>query len=97
MGELTDFSSELDTILKEHLNNATVFATNTVQNEILNSLLKVCRRGIRDQINKTEFLLIQCDETTDISNQCLMVVTFRYFNNEKNYERFWSFLRIADN
>ena len=78
--ELIDFSSELDTILREHLNTATVFTgtSKTIQNEILDSMLAICREEIKEQINKSDFLAIQCDETTDISNQCQMVIVLRY-------------------
>ena len=67
----------MDTILKEHLNNETVLkgTSNTVQNEIVDSTLEVCRQAIKDQIYKTGFLAIQCDETIGISNQCQMVVS----------------------
>ena len=81
--ELIDYSLELDKILKECLNNATVFqgSSKTVENEIIYSMLQLCTQGIKDQINETEFLAIQCDETIDISNQCQVVVIIRYLQN----------------
>lgn len=95
---LIDFTSELDSILKEHLKNATVFkgTSKTVQNEILDSMLEVCRQEIKEQISKEDFLAIQCDETTDISNHCQMVMIVRYLNQGIICERFWCFLRILD-
>ncbi|GLV36317.1 uncharacterized protein CBL_08811 [Carabus blaptoides fortunei] len=97
--ELIDFTSELDSIMKEHLESATVFkgTPKTVQNEILNSMLEVCRQEIAEQINKVDFLAIQCDETTDISNHCQMVMIFRYVYDCNIFERFWCFSRITDN
>ncbi|CAH1103808.1 unnamed protein product [Psylliodes chrysocephalus] len=97
-GELIDFTSELDSILKEHLKNATVFkgTSKTIQNEILDSMLEVCRNEIREQINKADFLSVQCDETSDISNHCQMVMVFRYLHEGSIVERFWCFLKILD-
>ena len=96
--ELIDFSSEMDTILKEHLNSATIFkgTSKTIQNELLGSMLEVCRHEIKEQIKVSDFLAIQCDETTDISNQCQMVLIVRYIYKESIYERFWTFVKIAD-
>lgn len=96
--ELIDFSSELDSILQGHLNSASVFkgTSKTIQNEILDSMLEVCRNEIRQQITKADFLAIQCDETSDISNHCQMVIVFRYLHEGSIVERFWCFLKILD-
>ncbi|CAH1988766.1 unnamed protein product [Acanthoscelides obtectus] len=96
--ELINFTSELDTILKEHLKSATLFkgTSKTVQNEILDSMLEVCQQEIRQQINAAEFLAIQCDETTDISHHCQMVMIFRYLHEGEIQERFWRFLSVTD-
>ncbi|CAH1961462.1 unnamed protein product [Acanthoscelides obtectus] len=96
--ELINFTSELDTILKEHLKSATLFKgiSKTVQNEILDSMLEVCQQEIRQQINAAEFLAIQCDETTDISHHCQMVMIFRYLHEGEIQERFWRFLSVTD-
>nr|CAH7755638.1 unnamed protein product [Callosobruchus chinensis] len=77
--ELINFTAELDNTLKEHLRTATVFkgTSNTIQNEILESMLQVCREEICKQIEKADYLSIQCDETTDVSNYCQMVLILR--------------------
>ena len=53
--ELIDFSSEFDRILEQHLSSATVLkgTSKTVENEILDCMIEVCRQVIKDQINKT--------------------------------------------
>lgn len=96
--ELIDFAAEFDPVLKEHLESATVFCgtSKTIQNEILDCMLAVCREQISYQIEKSVFLAIQCDETTDISNQCQMVLIFRYVYEGKVHERFWGFFQIKD-
>nr|CAH7745960.1 unnamed protein product [Callosobruchus chinensis] len=96
--ELINFTAELDNTLKEHLRTATVFkgTPNTIQNEILESMLQVCREEICKQIEKADYLSIQCDETTDVSNYCQMVLILRYFNEGSICEHFWGFIRIKD-
>nr|CAH7738483.1 unnamed protein product [Callosobruchus chinensis] len=90
--ELINFTAELDNTLKEHLRTATVFkgTSNTIQNEILESMLQVCREEICKQIEKADYLSVQCDETTDVSNY------LRYFNEGSICEHFWGFIRIKD-
>lgn len=97
LGDLVDFSSEMNIILRDHCNTATIFkeTTQTIQNEILESMLYVCRQEIKNQIDSSDFLAIECDETTDISNQYQMVMILRYYYNGNIYERFWSFLKGA--
>ena len=41
-------------------------------------MLAVCKEEIYNQIKNSEFLAIQCDETTDVTNWCQMVLIFRY-------------------
>nr|CAH7764651.1 unnamed protein product [Callosobruchus chinensis] len=96
--ELINFTAELDNTLKEHLRTATVFkgTSNTIQYEILESMLQVCREEICKQIEKADYLSIQCDETTDVSNYCQMVLILRYFNEGSICEHFWGFIRIKD-
>lgn len=96
--ELIDFTSELDSVLKQHLTTATVFkgTSKSIQNDILDSMLMVCRKEIKKEIEESDFLAIQCDETTDVSSHCQMVLIFRYISKGRIYERFWSFLRVED-
>nr|CAH7724469.1 unnamed protein product [Callosobruchus chinensis] len=95
---LRGHDEKLDNTLKEHLRTATVFkgTSNTIQNEILESMLQVCREEICKQIEKADYLSIQCDETTDVSNYCQMVLILRYFNEGSICEHFWGFIRIKD-
>lgn len=96
--ELIDFTAELDVTLKEHLQNATVFkgTSKTIQNDILQCMLHVCREEISRRVEIADFLSIQCDETTDVSNQCQMVIILRYFYEESIHEHFWGFITVKD-
>jgi hypothetical protein len=95
--ELLDFTSDIDYIMNEHLKTASIFkgTSKTIQNEILDSMFAVCQTEIRNQINEADFLPIQCDETTDVTSHCQMVVVFRYIFQCNVFERLWSFIRIT--
>jgi len=96
--ELIDFSAELDVVLKDHLTTSSVFkgTSKTIQNDILDCMFRVCQDEILAEVKATEFLSIQCDETTDVSNQCQMVLILRYVKENIACERFWCFVRVYD-
>ena len=91
---LIDFSAELDILLKNHLETATVFkgTSKTIQNEILQIMLDVCHCKISEEIKDAKFLSIIADETSDISNSFQMALIYRYVVGDKPVERFWKFL-----
>lgn len=45
--------------------------------KILNSLVKVCLKETSKQINIADFLVVQCDKTSDIPSYCQMGKVFR--------------------
>ena len=47
---------------------ATVFkrSLKTISNDLLNSILQVCKDQIRDDVQNVEYLVITSDETTDV-------------------------------
>ncbi len=47
--------------------------------------------NIKEEIKKTDYLAVMCDETTDIYNKSQMAIVFRYELKGKSVERFWSF------
>lgn len=90
---LINFTSEIDIILQTHLNDATVFkgTSKTIQNELLDFMLQVCREEILSQIKEASYVAIEADETTDFSNIQQLVIIIRYVFRNKIYERFWGF------
>lgn len=96
--ELINFSAELDNVLKEHLENSSVFkgTSKTIQNDILDCMLTVCKNEILKEVEVADFLAIQCDETTDVSNHCQMAIILRYVKEHSIREHFWTFLRVHD-
>ena len=55
-------------------------------------MLSVCREVIEKEIHASEFVAIECDETTDVTNHCQMVLVFRYVFKGLVYESFWGYL-----
>nr|CAH7717694.1 unnamed protein product [Callosobruchus chinensis] len=72
---------------RDHINSCTTFALLALHIE----KVLFCK-----QIEKADYLSIQCDETTDVSNYCQMVLILRYFNERSICEHFWGFIRIKD-
>lgn len=92
---LVNFVSELDLVLKEHLDTSLVFKgiSKSIQNDLLDSILCVLHDKIKSEIQQSEFLAVQADETTDSSNKTQLVLILRYVLNGEVHERFWKFIR----
>ena len=73
---LVDLMASIDSVLEEHLKNATVFkgTLKTVQNKLLDYMLAVLREHILEEVKNIDYLAIQADETTDISTHCQLVL-----------------------
>ena len=90
---LVDLISSIDSAVKEHIESSSVFkgTSKTVQNELLECMLEVCRDKIKEELNKTNFVALMADETTDISDRLQLVLVFRYELEGVVQERFWGF------
>jgi hypothetical protein len=90
---LLEFAGKLDENLKNHFETATVFKgdSKTIQNELLDCILEVCRAKIAAEIGRANFLAVMSDDTTDFSEKTEEVVVFRYENGGTVHERFWGF------
>lgn len=93
---LINYTAALDTALKDHLETSTVFkrTSKSIQNELLDTTLTVCRKHIIAEILKVDFISIQADETIDTSCKTQMVLILRYQIDGKIIERFWGFLEV---
>lgn len=93
---LVDFVSSLDSAVKEHIESNNVFkgTSKTIQNELLDCMLEVCRDKISHEMKDAEFAAVMADETTDISEQTQLAIVFRYIHNGMTYERFWGFFNL---
>jgi hypothetical protein len=63
----------------------------TIQNELLDCILEVCRAKIAAEIGRANFLAVMSDDTTDVSEKTQKVVVFSYENGGTVHERFWGF------
>ncbi|XP_040195002.1 zinc finger MYM-type protein 1-like isoform X2 [Rana temporaria] len=94
---LVDFVASLDGVLKEHLENSTVFkgTIKTVQDELLDCMLSVVREHIIQEARSSDFISIQADETTDIATRCQLVIVLRYIDAKNHVqERFLEFISL---
>lgn len=80
---------QVDATLKDHFMNATVFKSNlkTIQNELLNFMLQVCREKIITEIKEARTLAIMSDDTTNVSKYTQQVIVFRYLVENAVKER----------
>jgi len=95
---LIKYTSKFDVSLKAHLESGKAFkgTSKTIQNDILDSILEVCQAQIKEEINKSDFLAVMCDDTTDCFDKTQMVIVLRYELNGKPIERFWKFFNPAN-
>jgi hypothetical protein len=77
---LLNYTSELDTVLKDHLIGPTVFVGTSanVQNELLVCILEVCREEISNEIQNAKFVSVIVNETSDVANTFKFAIVFRY-------------------
>lgn len=90
---LFNFIATFDPALQKHLDNSAVFSetSKTIQNELLQNMLEVCREQMILEIGKTSFVAVMSDDTTDISETTQTVIVFRYELDGIIHERFWGF------
>lgn len=90
---LVNFVAEIDNVMAEHLQSSRVFkgTSKTIQNELLDTMYEVYLEGVRKEVNESNFISIQADETTDVSCKSQMVIVLRYIVNGSINERFISF------
>ena len=87
---LINFISKFDLELNSQISFCTLFKglSKTVQNDILESILHVCKQNIAKEIENTFFLGVMINETTDIYDKSHVVIVFRYEVERKPVERF---------
>lgn len=94
---LVDLMSELDSVLKQHIdkskNRVFLGLSKTIQNELLESIYEVCLNLIKSELSQTNYLAIEVDETTDCATLSQLVLIIRYELLGKINERFISFVQ----
>ncbi|XP_078539192.1 zinc finger MYM-type protein 1-like [Lissotriton helveticus] len=95
---MVDLSASLDHEMEACLANVAVLkgTAKTIQNELLECMLQIIRSYIVQQLKTTDFVAIQVDDTTDVANKTRVALIFRYIENDKVVERFYSFIHLGD-
>ncbi|KAL1454619.1 hypothetical protein WDU94_010835 [Cyamophila willieti] len=99
--ELLKLMSLYDPILADHLDKATVFkgTSNDIQNDLINCLAEVTIHAIQEEVDKTPYIAILLDETSDINSKSQLSTVLRYVNIEENdckiKERFMDYTDVS--
>lgn len=97
--ELLIASAEFDSELQEHLATSTVFhgTSAAIQNDLIDSVADVLWDEIYDEIQKTNFVAIMNDETSDVSNKSQLSNVLRYYSvsQKKVIDRFLGFVDVS--
>ena len=91
---LVNFSCSLDSSLHVNLRSASVFkgSSKAISNELLGSILQVCKDQIRDEVKNFEYFAIIRDEATDIFCKTQPVIALRYIVYANPSNAFGNFL-----
>jgi hypothetical protein len=90
---LVDLVSSIDNAVKDHIQSSSLIkgTSKTVQNELLECMLEVCREKIKEELNETKFVALMADETSNVSEHLQMVIVYRYEMDGNVHERFGGF------
>lgn len=97
--ELAKFAATLDEDFKKFIDPSvsSVFCglSKIIQNDLIDSVTKILREKIHEEINSAACFSWEIDETTDIRCFCQMSVIFRFVRDGKISERFWGFFDVS--
>ena len=97
--ELVHFISQYDLILKNHLENSSVFTglSILIQNDLIVAVSNVIMQKMRNEMKDSNFISIILDDTTDVSNKSQLSFILRYCTKDnKVLERFIGFIDIGN-
>jgi hypothetical protein len=74
---LIDFVSNRDNAVKEHIHNSAIFkgTSKTIQNELLDCMLRVCQEMIKKEITETKFVAVMADEGAGLAQAVYCLTT----------------------
>ena len=77
---LIEYTCSLDSSLETHIDSSKVFkgTSKTIQNELLESILKVSRDKNKEEVRSVDYVSVMIDETTDNYDKTQMVIVLRY-------------------
>lgn len=96
--ELLHLLASKDADLASHLASSTVFAgtSNRIQNDLIEAIADVLRDDIKEEVSAAQFVAVEVDETTDITNKAQLSVILRYVSGSEVKEAFVGFDDVSD-
>lgn len=90
---LVNLIASVDSAVKNDLvtNSVAQWTSKTVQHELLQCMLEICREKIKEELKMANFVAVMADETIDESEHMQMIIVYRYETQGIVYERFWGF------
>ncbi|XP_050066274.1 zinc finger MYM-type protein 1-like [Aphis gossypii] len=97
--EILDLLAKEEQFIREHFLTNSVFkgTSHDIQNDLIHCVTTVLNSHILKELQITNFISIQTDETTDVSCQSQMSLIFRYIIDNKIEERFIGFFDVSKN
>lgn len=97
--EILDLLAKEEQFIREHFSTNSVFkgTSHDIQNDLIHCVTEVLNSHILKELQTTNFISIQADETTDVSCQSQMSLIFRYILDNKIEERFIGFFDVSKN
>lgn len=95
--DLLELRAKDNLSLKAHMESATIWRgdSKTTQNELIRCIAEEIHAVICSEIQDTDFIAIEADETTDSSSQSQMTFVVRYVRHHVPVERFICFRNIS--
>lgn len=97
--DLCEYTGQYNLEFQQFLENSTVFkgTSATIKNDLIEAVSNVLLREIRREIQQTEFVAVQLDETTDISRKAQLSSIIRFVGeNGECEERFYKFFDVSN-
>jgi hypothetical protein len=91
-----NLTAVLDSELKSHCDSIPLFmgTSKAIRNELLQCIVLLIRDEIVKEMNKSTYVALVVDDTTDVSSTAKMATVFRYLDCAGNVcERFWGFCK----
>lgn len=95
--ELLDLLSKQEQYIRDHLQSTSGFkgTSSDIQNELVESITDIIQENIIEELNSSEFIGIQADETLDVSNKSQISIIFRFCSKKGPVERFMGFYDVS--
>ncbi|KAM3858201.1 zinc finger MYM-type protein 1 [Diretmus argenteus] len=96
--ELLHLIASKDANLASHLASSTVFTgtSNRIQNDLIEAIADVLREDIKEELSVAQFIAVEVDESTDITNKAQLSVILRYVSGSEVKEAFLGFDDVSD-